>query len=165
MEASAANCAAARLAQQAEPVVELPVRSLLRPIDADMKLHGVGANHAPGDKVVYTRASGPVPFGERGIVLAVQGTKCEVIFERESFCSTGHFASLQTCRAAVVSANSLLNISRPLPHALRPGTIITKEGKMIDAQGEVIEPETSIKGLSTISNRYSVLTVETFHSG
>lgn len=97
-------------------------------------------------------------------VLAVQGGKCEVVFEREFFCGTGHFASLSTCRAAVVSACALLNISRPLPHALRPGTSVAKDGTVIDAQGNVVEPEMSVKGLDSISNRYSVLAVESFHA-
>ena len=163
METSAANCAAARLSRPIEPTVKLPARSLLRPTDPDTQLLGLGASHAPGDKVVYMRSSGPVPFGERGMVLAVQGTKCEVVFEREAFCGTGHFASLRSCRAAVLPAGALLNISRPLPHALRPGTVVNKEGKLIDAQGEVVDPGLSIKGLSAISNRYAVLSVESFH--
>jgi len=63
--------------------------------------------------VLYVRGSGPVAFGERGIVLATQGARCEVIFEHEGFCSFGHFSHLATARAAVVPAAALLNLSRP----------------------------------------------------
>ena len=59
------------------------------PSDALVQLAGVVASHAPGEAVVYIRASGTMPFGERGIVLAVQGSRCEVLFEREGFCSKG----------------------------------------------------------------------------
>ena len=65
--------------------------------------------HAPGEHVVYIRNSGPVPFGERGVVVAVQGTRCEVLFEREGYCGTGHFAQLRSCRGAVLPSAALLN--------------------------------------------------------
>jgi hypothetical protein len=82
-------------------------------------LGGLSPSHAPGEHVVYIRSSGPVPFGERGVVVAVQGTKCEVLFEREGYCGTGHFAQLRSCRGAVLPNAALLNLSRPLPAAYR----------------------------------------------
>ena len=96
--------------------VLVPAKALLRPADAHETFAAVPSNHAPGDAVAHLRASGTAPFGERGIVLAVQGARCEVAWEREHFCGAGHFASLRTCRAAVVPAAALLNLSR-LPRA------------------------------------------------
>ncbi|EOD26127.1 hypothetical protein EMIHUDRAFT_457414 [Emiliania huxleyi CCMP1516] len=87
--------------------------SLLCPTEPRVSVAGVTAAHAPGEAVLYVRGSGPVPFGERGIVLATQGARCEVIFEHEGFCSFGHFSRLETSRAAVVPAAALLNLSRP----------------------------------------------------
>ncbi|EOD05450.1 5'-3' exoribonuclease [Emiliania huxleyi CCMP1516] len=86
---------------------------LLCPTEPRVSVAGVTAAHAPGEAVLYVRGSGPVPFGERGIVLATQGARCEVIFEHEGFCSFGHFSRLETSRAAVVPAAALLNLSRP----------------------------------------------------
>ena len=99
--------------------LKLPARAVLRPTDAGVHLGGLSTVHAPGEHVVHIRSSGPVPFGERGIVVAVQGTKVEVLFEREGYCGTGHFAQLRSCRGAVLPAAALLNLTRPLPAAYR----------------------------------------------
>ena len=100
-------------------ILRLPVRALLRPTDVGVQLAGLSTVHAPGEHVVYIRNSGPVPFGERGVVVAVQGTRCEVLFEREGYCGTGHFAQLRSCRGAVLPSAALLNLTRPLPAAYR----------------------------------------------
>mmetsp|Transcript_29621 Transcript_29621/g.88655 ORF Transcript_29621/g.88655 Transcript_29621/m.88655 type:complete len:154 (+) Transcript_29621:3-464(+) len=109
----AAAAAAPAQAAAAPLVVELPATQLLCPTEPRVSVAGVTAAHAPGEAVLYVRGSGPVPFGERGIVLATQGARCEVIFEHEGFCSFGHFSRLETSRAAVVPAAALLNLSRP----------------------------------------------------
>eukprot|EP00965_Chrysotila_dentata_P003983 129461-Pleurochrysis_carterae.AAC.3 len=112
-DAAADAAAGRRRATWAPTPLALPAWYLLAPTDVNVQVGGVPAAHEPGEAVLYTRGSGPVPFGERGVVIAVQGARCEVIFEREGFCSTGHFARLKTHRAAVVPASALLNLSRP----------------------------------------------------
>ena len=123
-EASIVAASAAAAAAPPPPLVSLrvPPRALLRPTDAGVHLGGISTTHAPGEHVVYVRSSGTVPFGERGIVVAVQGTQCEVLFEREGYCGTGHFAQLHSCRGAVLPASALLNLTKPLPAAYRLST-------------------------------------------
>jgi len=141
--------------------VKLHPKALLRPTDTQTQLDGLGGMHSPGEGVVYIRSSGPVGFGARGIVLAVQADRCEVVFEKESFCGTGHFAQLRSCRAAILPSSSLLNLSRPLPYALR--SEISKKGSAADEQGAAEgRQQQQPLGLSVIANRYSVL-AEDFH--
>merc|ERR1711903_222302 len=106
-ERAKAMLAAAAGSPAADIRLELPPRSLLRPTDAKVTLAGISTSHAPGEHVTYIRSSGPVAFGERGIVVAVQGTRCEVLFEREGYCGTGHFAQLRSCRGAVLPSAAL----------------------------------------------------------
>lgn len=115
----AAAATAATTLPAADVRLTLPPRALLRPTDARVVLAGVSNAHAPGEHVVYICSSGPVPFGERGIVVAVQGTRVEVLFEKEGYCGTGHFAQLGTCRGAVLPSAALLNLTKPLPAAYR----------------------------------------------
>jgi hypothetical protein len=61
--------------ERADMVVELPAASLLTPAEPLVSLGGLTAHHAPGEYVLYVRGAGPVPFGERGIVLATQGAR------------------------------------------------------------------------------------------
>ena len=44
-----------------------------------------------------------------------------MLFEKEGYCGTGHFAQLKTCRGAVLPSASLLNLTKPLPAAYRAG--------------------------------------------
>ena len=54
--------------------------------------------------------------------------------------------------------------SERLAAAAWQGAALNKEGKLVDAQGDVVDAGLADKGLSIISNRYNVLAVETFHT-
>eukprot|EP00962_Isochrysis_galbana_P013874 scaffold3945_cov105-Isochrysis_galbana.AAC.20 len=61
--------------ERGDIIVELPAASLLTPAEPLISLGGLTAHHVPGEYVIYIRGAGPVPFGERGIVLATQGAR------------------------------------------------------------------------------------------
>lgn len=96
------------------PAVEVTVarRGVLPPVGPRVQLGGLPSTHAPGERVLHIRGAGPTPFGARGLVVATQGGSCEVLFEKEGFCTAGRFAQLKTMRAALLPSAALLNLSR-----------------------------------------------------
>jgi len=138
----------------------VPSTALLRPTEALVHVDRVEPSHAPGETVLHLRGAGPVPFGERGVVVAVQGARVEVMFEREGLCSRGHFAQLSTRRAAVLPASALLNLTRP-PREKASARASASAGAFgALGTGEWVAGETATEALDRLrkhGNPYAVL--------
>ena len=67
---------------------------------------------------------------------ATQGATCEVLWEREGFCTSGRFAQLKSMRAAVLPMAALLNLTRtPLSPRQRAGAAAAALGINIGGVG------------------------------
>jgi len=75
-----------------------------------------------GDRVIYRCSSGPVPLGLSGTILSLQETSAEVMFDREFLGGSTLTDRIGQARGAVLSLNSLLNLTERLSGTPPPRT-------------------------------------------
>ncbi|KAI8137507.1 XRN 5'-3' exonuclease N-terminus-domain-containing protein [Fennellomyces sp. T-0311] len=92
-------------------IQNVPRTALLKPADAEMRLHT--QTFKLGDRVVYALEAGVVPLGFRGTVVGVQETIVDVVFDSTFMGGTNLDGKCSDYRGLSLSYSNVINLTYP----------------------------------------------------
>ncbi|KAI9319772.1 XRN 5'-3' exonuclease N-terminus-domain-containing protein [Dichotomocladium elegans] len=98
-------------------IQRVPRNVLLKPVDAEAKLHI--QKFKLGDRVVYALETGPVPLGNRGTVVGIQEDVIDVVFDTTFMGGKNLGGKCSDFRGISLPCSNVINLSYPL-FAIRP---------------------------------------------